>query len=313
MGRWPGSILFADNLPSRAAGRQADPSLQAIPRPPRLRDPLLVMVDQEGGLVKRVGGAPSASAREMGERGPAFSREQGRRTALNLRNVGVNVDLAPVLDVARPGRRRSPKPNAPSARRRRRSRRPRSRSRSARGRRRRRHRQALPGLRLGPRKHRLRGAAARDLESRLRRVDEAPYRTYIAAGGDLVMLSTAIYPAFSGAPPRSPARSPPASSAAGSASTASRSPTRSNRSRSAPSAAPRGGACRRRRRRRPPPLRRPRRGARRSAGAQPRPRLARALADGIRTIGQPRPSPPAPTALNLRLACHLTARRDSSP
>jgi beta-N-acetylhexosaminidase len=34
----------------------------------------------------------------------------------------------------------------------------------------------------------------------LRRVDEAPYRGYIAAGGDLVMLSTAIYPAFSGRP-----------------------------------------------------------------------------------------------------------------
>src|SRR5262249_20522640 len=34
----------------------------------------------------------------------------------------------------------------------------------------------------------------------LRRVDEAPYRPFIAAGGRLVMLSTAIYPAFSGRP-----------------------------------------------------------------------------------------------------------------
>ena len=54
--------------------------------------------------MKRVGGAPNASAEEMGARGAAFSREQGRRTARNLRDVGVNVDLAPVLDVARPGR-----------------------------------------------------------------------------------------------------------------------------------------------------------------------------------------------------------------
>ena len=102
-GRAAGVVLFAGNLPSRAAGRRLIGSLQAIPRPPGLRDPLLVMTDQEGGLVKRIGGAPSASARTMGARGPAFSREQGRRTAANLRDLGINVDLAPVLDVARPG------------------------------------------------------------------------------------------------------------------------------------------------------------------------------------------------------------------
>ena len=51
---------------------------------------------------------------------------------------------------------------------------------------------------------------------------------FVAAGGDLVMISSAIYPAFSRqARPRSRARSRPASCAAGSASTASRSPTRS--------------------------------------------------------------------------------------
>ncbi len=103
-GRVAGVVLFADNFPSRAAGRRLIAGLQAIRRPPALRDPLLVMIDQEGGLVKRVGGAPTASAAEMGARGGAFSREQGRRTAANLRELGVNVDLAPVLDVARPGR-----------------------------------------------------------------------------------------------------------------------------------------------------------------------------------------------------------------
>ena len=34
----------------------------------------------------------------------------------------------------------------------------------------------------------------------LRRVDAAPYRAFVAAGGELVMLSTAIYPAFSPRP-----------------------------------------------------------------------------------------------------------------
>ncbi|HEV7496118.1 glycoside hydrolase family 3 N-terminal domain-containing protein, partial [Baekduia sp.] len=102
-GRIAGLVLFADNFPSRAAGRRLIARLQAIRRPPPLRDPLLAMIDQEGGLVKRVSGAPTASAKEMGERGAAFSRRQGRRTAANLRRLGVNVDLAPVLDVAREG------------------------------------------------------------------------------------------------------------------------------------------------------------------------------------------------------------------
>src|ERR1043166_623453 len=102
-GRVAGVVLFAANFPTRAAGRRLISRLPGIRRPPALRDPLLVMVDQEGGLVKRVGGAPTASAREMGERGAVFSREQGRRTAANLLSLGINVDLAPVLDVARPG------------------------------------------------------------------------------------------------------------------------------------------------------------------------------------------------------------------
>src|SRR4029077_18765618 len=34
----------------------------------------------------------------------------------------------------------------------------------------------------------------------LRDVDEAPYRSFVAAGGEMVMLSTAIYPVFSPQP-----------------------------------------------------------------------------------------------------------------
>src|SRR6476659_3586927 len=102
-GRVAGVILFAENFPSRAAGRRAIARLQAVRRPAGLRDPLLVMIDQEGGLVKRIDGAPTASAEQIGTRGAAFAAEQGARTAANLRDVGVNVDLAPVLDVARPG------------------------------------------------------------------------------------------------------------------------------------------------------------------------------------------------------------------
>jgi beta-N-acetylhexosaminidase len=199
-GEVAGVILFAENLPSRAAGQRLIGALQALPRPPGLRDPLLAMTDQEGGLVKRIGGAPSASAQTMGARGPAFSRAQGARTAANLRDFGVNVDLAPVLDVARPGgtiaeTERGFGSTAAQV--------------SA---------TAVPfsaGLQgggvaatgkhfpgLGSARLNTDDAVQRiGLSKRtLRAVDEAPYGPYVEAGGDLVMLSTAIYPAFSARP-----------------------------------------------------------------------------------------------------------------
>ena len=199
-GRVAGVILFAENLPGRAAARRLIGGLQQIPRPVGLRDPLLVMVDQEGGLVKRIDGAPNASAAEMGARGGAFSREQGKRTAANLRDVGVNVDLSPVLDVARPGgdiagteRGFGSTPERVAA-------------------------TAVPfaaGLQGGgvaaTAKH-FPGLGSARLntdfavqrvglsKAALRGIDEAPYRRFAAIGGELVMLSTAIYPAFSPKP-----------------------------------------------------------------------------------------------------------------
>lgn len=196
-GQVAGVVLFAGNFPSRAAGRRLISQLQAIPRPSQLRDPLLVMVDQEGGEVKRVSGAPTVSAREMGARGAAFSAGQGRRTAANLRDVGVNVDLAPVLDVGRPGgviaetersfgstEARVTATAIPFA-------------------------QALQaGGIAATGKHFPGFGAAREntdfgveridlSKQELRAVDEKPYAAFTAAGGKLVLLSTAIYPAFS--------------------------------------------------------------------------------------------------------------------
>jgi len=220
-GRVAGVVLFDDNIPSRAAGRRLVARLQSIRRPPKLRDPLLIMVDQEGGLVKRVSGAPTASAAAMGARGGAFSREQGRRTAANLRQLGINVDLAPVLDVARPGgtiaateRGFGSSAQQVTA-------------------------TAVPfaaGLQAGgvaaTAKHFPGlGAAAENTDfavqriglpkATLRTVDEAPFRDFADAGGDLVMLSTAIYPALAPTPPLSLARSRPGSCAGASASRAS--------------------------------------------------------------------------------------------
>jgi len=106
-GEVAGVILFGRNVASRAQLRALTARLQAERRrgPAALRDlPLLVMIDQEGGLVKRLPGAPSRSAAGMGATGdPDAVRAEGLATAGNLRGVGVDVDLAPVLDLGLPG------------------------------------------------------------------------------------------------------------------------------------------------------------------------------------------------------------------
>lgn len=98
-------ILFSRNAPSRTALRRLTAQLQAVPRPAGLDEPLLVMVDQEGGLVKRLAWAPpTMSAARMGARLlPDAIRAQGAATGRALRASGVNTDLAPVCDVARRG------------------------------------------------------------------------------------------------------------------------------------------------------------------------------------------------------------------
>ena len=199
-GHAAGVVLFADNYAGRAGGRRMIRSLQSIARPPGPRYPLLVLTDQEGGLVKRIDGAPAGSAREMAARGPAYSRRQGRRAAANLRDVGVNVNLAPVLDVARPGsaltetaREWGHTPGRVAA-------------------------GAIPfavatqaaGV-ASAAKHFPGLGAVRgntDIEMQqirlsrraLRRIDETPFRRFVDAGGMMVMLSAAVYPAFSPKP-----------------------------------------------------------------------------------------------------------------
>ena len=96
-------ILLGANVPSLAVARRITTRLQRIPRPSALDEPILVMVDQEGGLVRRLKGPPHDSAAEIGRRGPAAARTAGRAAGRLLVDAGANVDLAPVVDVARPG------------------------------------------------------------------------------------------------------------------------------------------------------------------------------------------------------------------
>src|SRR5688500_1384473 len=61
-----GVILFRRNVKSRDQVAQAVQEMQAVPRPRDVDEPLLVMVDQEGGRVVRIPGAPRRSAAEIG-------------------------------------------------------------------------------------------------------------------------------------------------------------------------------------------------------------------------------------------------------
>jgi len=63
----------------------------------------LVMIDQEGGDVARLASLPpSGSAASVGRDGPDRAAEEGAATGAALAPLGVDVDLAPVLDLAGP-------------------------------------------------------------------------------------------------------------------------------------------------------------------------------------------------------------------
>jgi len=73
------------------------------PQNPLRSSPLLLMTDQEGGLVRRLPGAPVLSEKQIGESaGPAAqATAAGTGAGQNLAGAGLNVNLAPVLDVYR--------------------------------------------------------------------------------------------------------------------------------------------------------------------------------------------------------------------
>lgn len=100
-GEAAGVILFSRNVQSVEQVRAVVDRLQAIERPPGLDAPLLVMVDQEGGAVRRIPGAPELPAPVQARGGPDSVREAGSAAAATLSAAGVNLDLAPVVDIPR--------------------------------------------------------------------------------------------------------------------------------------------------------------------------------------------------------------------
>jgi beta-N-acetylhexosaminidase len=95
-----GVILFSQNISSRTQLRALTSSLQRAARAGG-NPPLLIAVDQEGGIVKRLpAGPPHLSPPQMvASGGPGVAGTQGTATGRYLSGLGINMDLAPVLDV----------------------------------------------------------------------------------------------------------------------------------------------------------------------------------------------------------------------
>jgi beta-N-acetylhexosaminidase len=104
-GEAAGVIFFGQNIASRPQIAKVIAELDqanASPDNP-VHEPLLLMTDQEGGVVRRMPGPPLLSERQVGQSGaPAASAAMaGSSAGANLRGVGMNVNLAPVIDVYR--------------------------------------------------------------------------------------------------------------------------------------------------------------------------------------------------------------------
>jgi beta-N-acetylhexosaminidase len=92
-----GVILFDRNAVSEPQWRELTRALQRD-----ARNDALIMVDQEGGPVRTVSFAgPEAGQPFQGP--PAAVESAAREAAEALRSIGVNVNLAPVADLAGPG------------------------------------------------------------------------------------------------------------------------------------------------------------------------------------------------------------------
>jgi beta-N-acetylhexosaminidase len=100
-GELGGVILFADNVEGGSGAVRR--TIQGLQRAAvgSGNPPLLVFVDQEGGAIKRLPGPPDVAPRQIESTGQAF--RQGELTGLYLRGLGINVDLAPVVDVPTDG------------------------------------------------------------------------------------------------------------------------------------------------------------------------------------------------------------------
>ena len=100
-GQAAGVIFFGGNISSETQIASVIGQLVQAQQQSPVSSPLLLMTDQEGGEVRRLPGAPTLSEKQIGESSdPALGASQaGTGGGQNLAGVGMNVNLAPVLDV----------------------------------------------------------------------------------------------------------------------------------------------------------------------------------------------------------------------
>ena len=200
-GEAAGVIFFGQNISSKtqiaAVIKQLDQA-DASPLNP-VQAPLLLMTDQEGGQVRRLPGRPYLSEKQIGANPQAetLATEAGQGAASNLRSVGMNVNLAPVLDVYRKagdfddqfGRSYSMDPNVVSDLGTRMIKAQQTGGVAATA-------KHFPGLGAASASQNTdAGPVTLNLSlNTLRTVDEVPFGTAIAAGVKLIMVSWAVYP-----------------------------------------------------------------------------------------------------------------------
>jgi beta-N-acetylhexosaminidase len=201
-----GVIFFADNVSGLDQIAAVTRRLEAARRAGPVPAPLLLMTDQEGGRVRRLPGGPVMSQKEIGQAPDpvAAATRAGEEAGRLLADVGMNVNLAPVLDAHRTegdfadrlGRSYSTDPAVCG------------RLGAAFVKAQQHLRVAatvkhFPGLgTAGPDENTdLRPVTLHTPLSVLRSVDEPPYGPAIAAGVRLVMPSWAVYPALDPARP----------------------------------------------------------------------------------------------------------------
>jgi beta-N-acetylhexosaminidase len=93
-----GLIVFGANYGSNGQLRAAIATAQAAARASG-QPPLLIATDQEGGPVRRLPAPPAQPAASLARRGASGVQSQAGLAARALSTVGINVDLAPVADV----------------------------------------------------------------------------------------------------------------------------------------------------------------------------------------------------------------------
>ncbi|WP_243061938.1 glycoside hydrolase family 3 N-terminal domain-containing protein [Humibacter sp. RRB41] len=99
-----GVIFFGENITSLDQIASVVAQLRAAQASSPVKEPLLFMTDQEGGLIRRLRGQePVLSEKQIGLAADpdAAATAAGSGAAAALRNVGMNLNLAPVLDVFR--------------------------------------------------------------------------------------------------------------------------------------------------------------------------------------------------------------------